>query len=570
MILLLSLILYVPSLSIGFLSDDYLDIEHGFSLETFTRFEAGGFRPLNVSIWALDAAVYTPQNPQGWHLTNLLFHLLNTGALLMLARSLGIRRRYWLPLGALFLLSPAVIPSIARVSGRTTAVAMLPLLVSLSVHAYWESSGRRNPFRLFAAQFLFLISLLSKETVLLAPFAFASVTVYLDRSCSFNFRQYLRTFLLYLIPVIVYLAWRFLAVGFTLGYSETADFGFFMVRNVLLLLRMIVSPWFDSISARMLLILLGTSILLLRRKWKSLLLGISITVPLLLTVSNLPPRPYYAYAALPGAAICLGIAASFLKSWKWQVLIAVMLTGCFLEARDELGRLRVAADYTESTLHRLEQIVRDHPNMTISVSGIEDAIGGYGTIWPGAYREALLTRGFVHSFPVIKQENLWESLITSMENGDTLDVLMADFSTIPVITDTFKTCARNWDIQPPPEYMITDLEQAFRTIQVDDDIWSYNSCWIYPWDIGPGLLLVENTRVGRYFLLSPVDIRSDTAFFDLENSIEWLVYNRPFTIIVPGSLDDHISILFSSNRLYMDSLRTRIRRKHQGHPVARL
>ncbi len=51
--ILLSLFLLYPTITNGFLSDDFLDLDHSFSLRTFTQFEAGGFRPLTVAVWAL-------------------------------------------------------------------------------------------------------------------------------------------------------------------------------------------------------------------------------------------------------------------------------------------------------------------------------------------------------------------------------------------------------------------------------------------------------------------------------------------------------------------------------------
>jgi hypothetical protein len=74
----LALILTGPSLRFGFLSDDFLDLQHRFSAESFTRFEAGGFRPLTVALWSIDRAVCGPCRPWGWHMTNILLHAANT------------------------------------------------------------------------------------------------------------------------------------------------------------------------------------------------------------------------------------------------------------------------------------------------------------------------------------------------------------------------------------------------------------------------------------------------------------------------------------------------------------
>lgn len=563
LVLLAALSLYLPALEIGFLSDDFLDLEHSFDPGTFTRFEAGGFRPLTVAVWAFDSAVYGPGRAWGWHLTNLLLHLLCASALILLLRSLGLRPRGLLAAAALFLLSPAVIPSAARVSGRTTIIALLPLLLAFRLHVRWERGRRRSILLLAGAQLLYLGSLLAKETALLAPLCFAGLSLYLAEDDRGRIRKSLQALALYLLPVAVYAAWRLLAVGLALGYGESARFGPFMLKNATMLVRMTVSPWLDGIPLRILLLLALAAVLALHRHWRKLVPAALLVLPLVLTVSNLPPRSYYAYAALPGAALCAGLAADRLAGWRWSLVLAVLLAGCFLEARDELGRLRAADAYTETTTDHLAGLARTHPDMLIAVSGIREGVADYGTLWPGAYREALITRGIHPSTPPVRAGRMWEAAHVAMRRGEMLTVLFADLSATPAKLDTFSVDSRLWGSSRLPD---TTLSIGPHGIGVDEDLWRYNSCRVWPAGPDSRLLLVSGEDACNE--IAPHHLAADSAFFDLESTPTWLINDLPFRVFCGDAAGDSVMIRFSFERIYLDELQERIDRKRMDREAS--
>lgn len=551
-----SLILYLPSLSIGFLSDDYLDLEHGFDLGTFTRFEAGGFRPLTVAVWAFDSTVYGPTGARGWHVTNLLLHLLCAASLLLLLRALGLGARGILAAAAVFLLSPAVIPSAARVSGRTTIIALLPLLLSFWLHVRWELSKRGKWHLLVLAQALYLVSLLAKETALLAPLSFAALSLWLTGGNRRGVRRAAAALLLYLIPVAIYAAWRVAAVGLALGYRESAELGPYMLRNLLLLARMPLSPWLDGIPARTLLLLALATAATLHRHWRSVLLVALLLFGLLVTVSNLPPRSYYAYAALPGAAVMAGLAAGRLLGWRATALLLVLLAGLFLQARDELGRMAVASDYTQRTLDRLAEVVEDHPRMLVAVSGLEEEVAGYGTVWPGAYREALITRGISGlRTPPFTPRRLWEHAHPDIGNPDTLPILSVDLRYSPPLLDTVQVADRVWRQAEAPDTTVRISESG--TLAVGEALWRYNSCRVAADGDDAAVLLVS--QEGRIYTIGPHRTLRDTAYYDLESSLPYLAADRPFPLLLPGR--GSLGVRFSFDRLYLPGLRRDLSRK---------
>lgn len=126
--------LLLPSLRTGFLSDDFLDLDHGFSAATFTNYEAGGFRPLLTALWAFDSHVWGAGRAWGWHLTNIVLHLSCAFLLWRIAARLLADENRAAVAAAFFLVSMTAVPSVARVSGRTTPAAMLPLLAAVLAH----------------------------------------------------------------------------------------------------------------------------------------------------------------------------------------------------------------------------------------------------------------------------------------------------------------------------------------------------------------------------------------------------------------------------------------------------
>lgn len=129
--------LYLPVFSIGFLSDDFLDINQRFSIQTLNSFEMGGFRPLSVAVYSIDSSIYGPTNSWGWHLTNLILHIGNIILMWFLLKELGFKEISRILTVSFFVLFAAGSPAVARMSGRTKMIAMLPLLGAFLCHARW-------------------------------------------------------------------------------------------------------------------------------------------------------------------------------------------------------------------------------------------------------------------------------------------------------------------------------------------------------------------------------------------------------------------------------------------------
>jgi tetratricopeptide (TPR) repeat protein len=119
----------------------------------------GYFRPLTVLTWAVDYAVHDT-NASGYHITNLLLHVLNAWLLLSLIRQTGASVQTASVAAALWGLMPRLTEAVSWISGRTDTLAasfVLGALVLASSPAWW---------RRVAASVLILAGLLSKEVAL--------------------------------------------------------------------------------------------------------------------------------------------------------------------------------------------------------------------------------------------------------------------------------------------------------------------------------------------------------------------------------------------------------------------
>ena len=556
-------LLYSGVIRIGFLSDDFLDLHHSFSTGSFTRIEAGGFRPLIVAVWSFDSAVFGPLHAWGWHLTNILFHLANIVLIWLLLRELGFRNLSLFFGVAFFLLSAVGPPSVARVSGRTTIIAILPLLAGFICHARWLKHGDRH--NLVAGMALLLVSLFAKETALAAPLSFGAISLYMRgrENSRLRLREASRDILLYCIPVAIYLLWRAVFGLLSTNYDESFSFGFFMVKNLAVLGAIPWSPWFDGLPVRMLVVLF-IAVLALPFSKRLKILFLMMTTSLLLTVSNLPPRPIYAYAALPACAILISGLSMLLKKRIAVTLFILLSTGSFLASRDEVSRIIQASDYVDHLVAQIGIIDEEYPGRTpVFLSGIQFAVAGYGTVWEGSLEDVLETAGFETDRLFADDGHFWEYIYSIHKDNGHASCFFVNMDKDTFNVREFSTASRIWSGN---ERMITVLLEN-GVLWIDDSLFMFNSFAIPC--VGEELLLVITDPLcsQETSLLEPAYIRGDTAFFDLEGSIQWLLSDPPFSIRIVGQDRIANSAVFSTRRLWLESLEGRLLAKQEHLPV---
>lgn len=532
-ILLVAGLLYIPTLRTGFLTDDFLDCDHSLSevSAAFSSQYGGGYRPLMILSWALDNRIWGVENQTGWHLTNLLL-LLVASSLVYIFLGHFLRKTEAIYSGtALFMFSCPVAVAVARVSWRTTILALIPFLASLILISIWSKNAKRKWMPAVAA-FLYLISLLVKETAI-AALPVMAVVAYCSAAKEFRLRKTVWTIFTALIPLIIYGILRYRAMGFGVNYVESASFGSFMVKNLMLQNAIVWQPWLTGISARMLFLFYPAVVYFVVPEWKNRILVFSMGIFLMLPVSNLTLRPDFSVAALPGAALFLGFLVQRLQGKRFLYpALAVFFAGIFLFSRDEIRTLAMASDYVDRTTIRLAEIADELPgNGPLFVSGVDNTAGAYGTFWPGEYMLPMECLGIQPGRFVTGTDRIWEALSTESESG--FLVFMADdevhYSSVSVSADMYSEL-------PDTTVIVSG------SISVGELI-KYPSC-------------SGSDESGSLYLVSPIypdsviavvpEFRDGLVIYDLAAVPLWLVSDQNIVLLIATK---PVELTFSSRNL---------------------
>lgn len=185
---ILTVLLYLPSLSVQFLSDDNIYVLKNERLQAmtlldswklfFTRTNNYEFLPIRDFSYLIDFSMFG-LNPVGFHLHNILIYVATCVAVWFFSRSLfslftenrdsGDELRFAAIVTALFAVHPAHVESVAWISGRKDLLSGFFCMLTL-----WRFSSALNvvsgrQWRLGVAYLFFLLGLLSKSTIVPFP-----------------------------------------------------------------------------------------------------------------------------------------------------------------------------------------------------------------------------------------------------------------------------------------------------------------------------------------------------------------------------------------------------------------
>ncbi len=125
------------------------------------------YRPIRLASFALDYAAWG-QRPAGYHLTNLIAHLINVALVCLLLRRWPLTRGFWLPAALLFALRPTDVETVAWIKNRSdlfaagfflAAILVLPL--PLGERTSWPRSA--------VGAGLLVLAIMSKEVAVALP-----------------------------------------------------------------------------------------------------------------------------------------------------------------------------------------------------------------------------------------------------------------------------------------------------------------------------------------------------------------------------------------------------------------
>lgn len=179
-------------------------------------------------------------NPFGYHMTNLSFHLFNVSLIFYLLKRLMQSNQTSLICALLFAVHPVQTEAVTYISGRSDPICALFLFSSFYFYLLYLESSTYNRFIFLSGSLsLFLLGLFSKEIALLFPLILFSYDV-----CFLN--SHLRTRLKRMSPFILltagFLLFRYLFVRWqTIQMSLDK---FYLIPNILLFyLRLLVFPF---------------------------------------------------------------------------------------------------------------------------------------------------------------------------------------------------------------------------------------------------------------------------------------------------------------------------------------
>lgn len=186
--------IYFQTLSFDFVNwdDDYyvtnnLQVSnptmHNLAL-FFTQGNTANYHPITMLSLALNYAI-GGENATGYHLFNLLFHLLNTILLYLWVKNLWPKQMY-LPLiiASIFALHPMHVESVAWISSRKDVLFFFFYFLGLlSYHHFYRQ--KKTKYFIYTLGF-FILSTLSKPTAVIFPIHLLLVDYLLNRKISFR------------------------------------------------------------------------------------------------------------------------------------------------------------------------------------------------------------------------------------------------------------------------------------------------------------------------------------------------------------------------------------------------
>ncbi len=191
----LTFLCFSPSLDSGFVNwDDDRNIfknEHITTLsgenfwtntkEIWTSTVIGNYNPLSIWTFAIEKMTYGMENLGGWHLTNILLHLLCVLLVLRISTLLGLSWRGAVFVALLFGIHPMRVESVAWLTERKDVLYGFFYLMALWLYIKSKIGSRKYTVWILL---FFVLSLFSKIQAVVLPLSMILVDYYFDRKIS--------------------------------------------------------------------------------------------------------------------------------------------------------------------------------------------------------------------------------------------------------------------------------------------------------------------------------------------------------------------------------------------------
>lgn len=219
LIIIAGLSVYLNSLNGKFVWDDEILIKNNPYIKSWSnlakifRSDIGKgveeryyfYRPIQISSYLLDYSLYK-LNPVGYHLTNILLHILMALLIYWLVNILFGNSLLALITSLLFVVHPIHTEAVSYISGRADLLASVWVLLGLVFYLRYLKSKRMTAYLVVFLSYL--LAILSKECGLILPL------LLLLYHYAFKIRLSLRPFFPILLCPFLYALWRLVIIKF--------------------------------------------------------------------------------------------------------------------------------------------------------------------------------------------------------------------------------------------------------------------------------------------------------------------------------------------------------------------
>ncbi len=216
-------VIYANSFGNGFVWDDFPLLVHNIRIRSlrnipamFLNIKGGGYRPLREASYALDY-FFWGLNPWGYHLSNLLFHLLNAVLVYSIMNLLFGRWKLALLIGIFFVSHPIATESVTWISGRRDVLTAFFFFLALFLYLKSNRPSRGKIFLYLGSLTAFILALMAKEMAITLPL------VIILSDYSFRLRKKSATFMAWIKPYLPFLVLTLFFALFFLKVSTAQE-----------------------------------------------------------------------------------------------------------------------------------------------------------------------------------------------------------------------------------------------------------------------------------------------------------------------------------------------------------
>ena len=206
--------------------------------------DAAMYRPLTMTSYLLNYSLRS-YRPGIWHITNLIFHLVNVFLVLLVARRMLGGERAAAAAGLIFGVHPLVVETSTYISARSGLMAATFGLAALLAAGAKDSGVARRGFKLTLSALLYALALASKENS--ASFPAIPLLLGISSKNAQDRRRCWLTALIWSVVLVLYLCWRKWGLEFPTLPDKTVrslSDNFILQLSVLAhYLRILFWPW---------------------------------------------------------------------------------------------------------------------------------------------------------------------------------------------------------------------------------------------------------------------------------------------------------------------------------------